>query len=88
MNRATRRVGWVGAAGAVIGIGIGLGSYNPWPVALIVGIPLVTVGLAVVLRVSRASEYERFRLAAASDGVPTRIEALTRSSVGDGDLQP
>ncbi|AYM42148.1 MULTISPECIES: hypothetical protein [Mycobacteroides] len=88
MNRATRRVGWVGAAGAVIGIGIGLGSYNPWPVSLIVGIPLVTVGLAVVLRVSRASEYERFRLAAASDGVPTRIEALTRSSVGDGDLQP
>lgn len=88
MIRAARHVVRVGAAGAVIGIGIGLGAYNPWPVALIVGIPLVAVGLVVVLRFSRTSEYERFRFSGARDGVPVRIESLTRSSVGDGDLQP
>lgn len=87
MNRAVR-VGQAAAAGALIAVGIGLGAYNAWWVALFVSIPLVVAGLVVAPRPSRISELEAFEHASPPQSVPVRVDALTRSSRTDDDLQP
>ncbi|MCV7114375.1 hypothetical protein [Mycolicibacterium setense] len=87
MNRALR-VGRSGAAGAVIALGVGIGAYNAWWVALCVSIPLVVVGLLLVPRSTRTSELDVFDTAPHDRSVPVRVEALTRSSLTDDDLQP
>ncbi|MGV9800724.1 hypothetical protein ACWDTP_22010 [Mycobacterium sp. NPDC003449] len=93
MKRMPVRVGQAGAAGALIAVGIGLGAYNAWWVALLIAIPLIVAGLAIAPRPSRISELDAFHLGAfhggpAADAVPVRVDALTRSSLADDDLQP
>lgn len=87
MNR-TARVGQAGAAGAVIALGIGLGAYNAWWVALFISIPLLVAGFAMVPRPSRVSELEVFARATPAQSVPVRVDALSRSSLTNDDLQP
>lgn len=88
MKRTAVRVGQAGAAGAVVGIGIGLGAYNAWWVALLVSVPLIVAGLAVVPRPSRTSELAEFEDRAHPHAVPVRVDALARSSLTDDDVQP
>ncbi|WP_198938729.1 hypothetical protein [Mycobacterium sp. NS-7484] len=88
MNRAALRVGQAGAAGVIIALGIGVGAYNAWWLALLVSVPLIVVGVAMVPRASRLSELEVFENASAPHSVPVRVEALTRSSFTDDEMQP
>lgn len=88
MKRTVVRVGQAGAAGALIALGLGLGAYNAWWVALFVAVPLVVAGLVIAPRPSRVSELQQFRDAVAPQSVPVRVDALTRSSLADDDLQP
>ncbi|MDV3125253.1 hypothetical protein M1247_10055 [Mycobacterium sp. 21AC1] len=87
MTRTAVRVGRAGAAGALIALGIGLGAYNDWWVALL-AVPLIIVGFVLVPRHSRTSELEQFQPATGAQHVPVRVEALTRSSLTSEDLQP
>jgi hypothetical protein len=88
MKRTAVRVGQAGLAGALIGAGIGLGAYNAWWAAVLVSIPLIVAGLAISPRPSRTSELPVFKDAAHPQAMPVRVEALTRSSLTDDDLQP
>ncbi|WKG05758.1 hypothetical protein [Mycolicibacterium sp. HK-90] len=88
MNRTAVCVGQAGAAGALIGIGIGLGAYNAWWVAVLVSIPLIVAGVAIAPRPSRTSELAVFEGRAYPQAVPVRVDALVRSSLADDDLQP
>jgi hypothetical protein len=88
MNRTALRVGQSGAAGAVIALGVGIGAYNAWWAALFPSIPLVVAGLLLVPRPSRTSELDVFDTAPHERSVPVRVQALTRSSLSDDDLQP
>ncbi|WP_208301318.1 hypothetical protein [Mycobacterium sp. DL440] len=88
MKRTVMRVGQSGAAGVLIALGIGLGAYNAWWVAVLVSIPLIVVGLAIAPRPSRTSELEVFRDPAHPQAVPVRVDALARSSLTEDDLQP
>ncbi|WP_168706230.1 hypothetical protein [Gordonia paraffinivorans] len=76
------------AAGLVIATGIGLGAFNAWWVALVVGVPLVFVGLLISPRPSRVSELPEFRRGVTRDAPQADVEALTRSSLTAEDLQP
>lgn len=88
MKRTAVRVSQAGAAGAVIALGIGLGAYNAWWVALLISIPLVVAGLVIAPRPSRVSELDVFGHSEHPQSVPVRVDALTRSSRTDDDLQP
>lgn len=88
MKRTVVHVGQAGAAGALIAAGIGLGAYNAWWVALLVSIPLIVAGLAIAPRPSQLSELEAFEHGVPPRLVPVRVDALTRSSRTDDDLQP
>ncbi|MGV0627446.1 hypothetical protein [Mycolicibacter minnesotensis] len=77
-----------GIAGVVIAAGIGLGAFNPWWVATFIGVPLILTGLLIAPRASRISELGVFRAGTADHFTTARIEALTRSSLADEDLQP
>lgn len=77
-----------GLAGAVIAAAIGLGAYNPWWVAAFVGVPLAVTGLVIAPRPSRSSELAEFRRGTSADSAPARIDALTRSSLANENLQP
>ena len=54
-------------AGSLIAVGVGLGAFNDWWVALFFGIPLVFAGIAVSPRASRVSELPEFRRATSPD---------------------
>lgn len=87
--KRTTRVGQAGAAGVLIAVGIGLGAYNAWWVALVISIPLIIAGFVIAPRASRSSELAVFESPAQpSRAVPIRVDALTRSSLDDDDLQP
>lgn len=88
MKRALMRVGQAGAAGVLIAVGIGLGAYNAWWVAVLVSVPLIVAGLAIAPRLSRASDLEVFGDLTHPQAVPVRVDALARSSLTDDDLQP
>ncbi|MGV0742177.1 hypothetical protein [Mycolicibacterium sp. XJ870] len=87
MKRTALRVGQAGVAGVLVAVGIGLGAYNAWWVALL-GIPLILVGLSMVPRPTRTSELALFEHATGGQQVPVRVDALTRSSQTNDDLQP
>lgn len=88
MNRTAVRVGRAGVSGVVIGFGVGLGAYNAWWLALCLSVPLVVLGLWVAPRPSRVSELDAFEPGPREHAVPIRVDALTRSSLTDDDLQP
>lgn len=88
MNRMTARLFRSAAAGAVTASGIGLGAFNAWWVALIVGVPLVVAGVAILPRATRISELPRFRRGVTTGSVPIEITAMTRSTLAGGDDQP
>ncbi|WP_441959834.1 hypothetical protein [Mycolicibacterium houstonense] len=88
MNRTTARVARAGAAGVVIGLGVGVGAYNAWWLALCLSVPLVVVGLLIAPRPSRVSELDAFEPEPREPAVPIRVDALTRSSLTDEDVQP
>ncbi|MBD0862701.1 hypothetical protein IA539_16005 [Gordonia sp. zg691] len=75
-------------SGVLVATGIGLGAFNAWWVALFFGVPLVVAGLAVSPRPSRVSELPEFRRGVTADASRVEVEALTRSSLDAGDLQP
>lgn len=75
-------------AGLLIAVGVGLGAFNDWWVALFFGIPLVFAGIAVSPRASRVSELPEFRRATSPDAPQVEVEALTRSSLTADDSQP
>ncbi|MFC9982036.1 hypothetical protein [Gordonia sp. NPDC127522] len=75
-------------AGSLIAVGVGLGAFNDWWVALFFGIPLVFAGIAVSPRASRVSELPEFRRATSPDAPQVDVEALTRSSLTADDSQP
>lgn len=74
-------------AGAAIAVGIGLGAFNAWWMAVFIGAPLILAGLLIAPRPSRVSGLTAFAPNAAN-GVPARISALTRSTLTDDDRQP
>jgi hypothetical protein len=87
--KRTVRVGQAGAAGVLIALGIGLGAYNAWWVALVISIPLIVAGFAITPRASRISELGMFEdTTPPPQLVPIRVDALTRSSLTSDDLQP
>lgn len=88
MNRTAERVGQAVAAGALLAVGIGLGAYNAWWLALLIGVPLIAAGLIIAPRPSQLSKLDEFERGAPLRAVPVRVDALTRSSSGHGDLQP
>ncbi|MEP9394196.1 hypothetical protein ABLE92_16870 [Gordonia sp. VNQ95] len=88
MNRITVRVIRSAVAGAILAMGIGLGAFNPWWAALVVGVPLVIAGVALIPRATRTSELPLFRRGVTKDAVPIEVSALTRSTLAAGDDQP
>lgn len=88
MDRTAVRVVRAGVSGVVIGIGVGVGAYNAWWLALCLSVPLVMVGLWVAPRPSRVSDLDAFEPGPREHAVPIRVDALTRSSLTDEDLQP
>ncbi|MGH7290688.1 MAG: hypothetical protein ACREJT_05735, partial [Myxococcota bacterium] len=87
--KRTARVAQAGAAGVLIALGIGLGAYNAWWVALLISIPLIVAGFVITPRASRISELGAFEyVTPPPQSVPIRVDALTRSSLTDDDLQP
>ncbi len=88
MKRTVARVGQAGAAGVLIALGIGLGAYNSWWVALLASLPLIVGGVALMPRPSRVSELDPFAEHTLGEMVPVRVDALTRSSLAEDDLQP
>ncbi|UHJ55898.1 hypothetical protein [Mycolicibacterium fortuitum] len=88
MKRTAVRVGQAGVAGALIGVGVGIGAYNAWWVAVLISIPLMVAGLAIAPRPSRTSELPVFTDPGHPQAVPVRVDALARSSRTDDDLQP
>jgi hypothetical protein len=87
-NRTVRRVVRAGVAGVIVAAGVGLGAFNAWWVALVVGVPLIVVGIAVLPRPSRVSELPEFRRGTSTSAVPIEVEAITRSSLAAGEMQP
>ncbi|MFN3004886.1 hypothetical protein [Mycolicibacterium wolinskyi] len=87
MTRTVVRVCRAGVAGALLALGIGLGAYNAWWVALL-AVPLIIGGFVVVPWHSRTSELQPFQPVLGEERVPVRVEALTRSSLAKEDLQP
>ncbi|MDL9937246.1 hypothetical protein QSJ18_10870 [Gordonia sp. ABSL1-1] len=89
MNRKPLRILRSVLAGIVLAATIGLGAFNSWWVALIVG-PLGIIGAFTMLapRPTRVSELPAHRRGSSSAAVPIRVEALTRSSLGTGEVQP
>lgn len=87
-NRVRRRLVRAVVAGSLIAVGVGLGAFNDWWVALFFGIPLVFAGIAISPRASRVSELPEFRRATSPDAPQVEVEALTRSSLTAEDLQP
>lgn len=86
--RKVAPLGRAGAAGAVIAAGIGLGAFNPWWASAFIGIPLIIAGLVIAPRPSRISELTVFHSGASDGFARARVDALTRSSLADEDLQP
>lgn len=86
--KRTVRVGQAAGAGVLIALGIGLGAYNFWWVALLLSIPLIVGGVALMPRPSRVSELDPFVEQTLGEMVPVRVDALTRSSLAEDDLQP
>ncbi|MCG7631083.1 hypothetical protein MHN80_02040 [Gordonia McavH-238-E] len=87
-NRVRRRLVRAVVAGSLIAVGVGLGAFNDWWVALFFGIPLVFAGIAISPRASRVSELPEFRRASSPDAPQVEVEALTRSSLTADDVQP
>ncbi|MGW9264014.1 hypothetical protein, partial [Gordonia terrae] len=87
-NRVRRRLVRAVVAGSLIAVGVGLGAFNDWWVALFFGIPLVFAGIAISPRASRVSELPEFRRATSPDAPQVEVEALTRSSLTADDVQP
>ncbi|RPA19973.1 hypothetical protein [Gordonia sp. OPL2] len=75
-------------AGTMVAVGIGLGAFNAWWVAVVIGVPLIVAGIAVLPRPSRISELPEFRRGTSADAVPIEVEAITRSSLDAGEMQP
>ncbi|AZG44673.1 YgaP family membrane protein [Gordonia insulae] len=88
MNRTVARLIRAVVAGFLIAIGVGLGAFNAWWVALAIGVPLIFTGMALIPRPSRISELDEFRRGSTSGAVPIEVEAITRSSLAAGELQP
>ena len=88
VNRTRLRILRAVLGGLLIAVGIGLGAFNAWWVALFFGVPLVFTGIAIGPRPSRISELDIFRRGTDRASVPIRVEALTRSSLDTDDLQP
>ncbi|CDP83378.1 hypothetical protein BN975_00988 [Mycolicibacterium farcinogenes] len=86
--RRTVRVGRAGAAGVLIALGIGLGAYNSWWIALLLSLPLIVGGVALLPWPSRVSELVPFVEQTLGELVPVRVDALSRSSLAENDLQP
>ncbi|MET9198907.1 hypothetical protein [Gordonia sp. NPDC003585] len=87
-KRTTVRVVRAAIAGLLIALGIGLGAFNAWWVALFIGVPLVFLGVAIGPRPSRISELGIFRRGPDRNAVAVHVHALTRSSLATEDLQP
>ncbi|ABK74080.1 hypothetical protein MSMEG_3342 [Mycolicibacterium smegmatis MC2 155] len=77
--------------------GIGLGAYNAWWLALLIGIPVLVAGLIIVPRPSQLSVLDVFESGAPRRSVPVRVDALTpqqpqprrpAADVGDRDDKP
>lgn len=81
-------LGRASMAGAVIAAGIGFGAFNPWWVSAFIGVPLVVTGLVIAPRPSRISELAVFGSGATDRSARARIDALTRSTLTNEDLQP
>src|SRR5690349_8641657 len=75
-------------AGVVLAAGIGLGAYNPWWMAVFVAVPLIITGLLIAPRPTRLSGLTPFQPGALEHYAPAQIEALTRSSLSNDDMQP
>ena len=76
------------AAGFLIACGIGIGATNPWWAAVVFGAPLIGAGVLLVPAATARSELPRFRRASGPAAVPVRVDAMTRSSLRTGAVQP
>ncbi len=76
------------AAGLLIACGIGIGAANPWWAAVVFGVPLIVAGVLLVPAATTRSELPQFRRASGPSAVPVRVDALTRSSLRTGAVQP
>ncbi len=88
MNRTVARVVRAALGGMLIATGIGLGAFNAWWFALVVGVPVIILGMSAVPRATRTSELPVFRRGGSAQAIGIDVEALTRSSLSAGDLQP
>ncbi|NDK88974.1 hypothetical protein GYA93_05180 [Gordonia desulfuricans] len=84
MTRALRAV----IAGVLIAAGIGFGAYSVWWIAMLLGIPLIIGGLAVLPRPGRAASLPTFAAGGPREGVPVLVTALNRSTFDVTDAQP
>ncbi|MGW0038619.1 hypothetical protein [Gordonia sp. NPDC003376] len=84
MTRALRAV----IAGVLIAAGIGFGAFSVWWIAMLLGIPLIVGGLVILPRAGRTSGLPVFSTGGPRSGVPMRVTALNRSTLGVDDAQP
>jgi hypothetical protein len=73
-------------AGALLGCGVGLGAYNHWVVALVVGVPLAVAAVFVAPRPRRIDGLVAG--GHSSTNIPVLVEAVTRSSLDASNVQP
>ncbi len=73
-------------AGAMLGCGVGLGAYNHWVVALVVGVPLAVAAIVVAPRPRRIDGLVTGGHSAVN--IPVSVEAVTRSSLDASNVQP
>jgi len=88
MRKVVPQSGRAALAGALLATGIGLGAFNPWWMATFVAVPLIIIGALIAPRPSRISELTAFQSGTSDSFTPARVEALTRSTLANEDLQP
>lgn len=73
-------------AGALLGCAVGLGAYNHWVMALVVGVPLAIAAVFVAPRPLRIDGL--LQGGHSPQAIPITVEALTRSSLDASNVQP
>lgn len=73
-------------AGALLGCAVGLGAYNHWVMALVVGVPLAIAAVFVSPRPRRIDGL--LQGGHSPQQIPVSVEALTRSSLDASNVQP
>lgn len=70
----------------MLGCAVGLGAYNHWVMALVVGVPLVIAAIFVAPRPRRIDGL--LQGGHSPQTIPIRVDALTRSSLDASNVQP